>query len=88
MDYALMKNIISKKSYLFLIFYAFLCRQFKEKQLKLDYLKIEDKISKMIISKAKKNNYLKIKITEISSFEVEDKFFEKKIQRVFKKRKN
>ena len=50
----------------------------KKNKLKLDYLKIEDKDFKDDYFKKLKKIIIKNKITEISSFEVEDKFFEKK----------
>jgi deoxyribodipyrimidine photolyase-related protein len=55
---------------------------------KLEYSKIEDKGFKDTYFKKLKIIIDQKKITEISSFEVEDKFFEKKISSIFKKRKN
>ena len=52
---------------------------FKNNKFKLDYLKIEDKDFKDEYLKKLKKIIVKKKITEISSFEVEDKFFEKKL---------
>ena len=49
----------------------------KKEKYKLDYLKIEDKDFKDDYFKKLKKIITKNKITEISSFEVEDKFFEK-----------
>ena len=60
----------------------------KKNKFKLDYLKIEDKDFKDDYLKKLKKIISKNKITEISSFEVEDKFFEKKNYTVFKKGKN
>ena len=51
----------------------------KKNKFKLDYLKIEDKDFKDDYFKKLKKIISKNKITKISSFEVEDKFFEKKI---------
>ena len=59
----------------------------KKNKLKLDYLKIEDKDFKDDYLKKLKKIIIKNKITEISSFEVEDKFFEKKIKEFLKKEK-
>ena len=59
----------------------------KKNKLKLDYLKIEDKDFKDDYFKKLKKIIIKNKITEISSFEVEDKFFEKKIKEFLKKEK-
>ena len=52
---------------------------FKKNKLKLDYIKIEGKEFKDDYFKKLKKIITQKKITEISSFEVEDKFFEKKI---------
>ena len=60
----------------------------KKEKYKLDYLKIEDKDFKDDYFKKLKRTIIQKKITEITSFEVEDKFFEKKIFTVSKKRKN
>ena len=54
---------------------------------KLDYLKIEDKDFKDDYFKKLKKIITRNKITEITSFEVEDKFFEKKISQFSKKEK-
>merc|ERR1712086_1114517 len=54
----------------------------KKNKFKLDYIKIEDKKFKDDYFKK-----LKKKITEISSFEFDDKFFEKKISQFLKKEK-
>ena len=59
----------------------------KKNKFKLDYLKIEDKDFKDDYFKKLKKIIIKNKITEISSFEVEDKFFEKKIKEFLKKEK-
>ena len=59
----------------------------KKNKFKLDYLKIEDKDFKDDYFKKLKKIITQNKITEISSFEVEDKFFEKKITQFFKKEK-
>ena len=54
----------------------------------LKYYKIEDKeFNDDYITKVKKT-ISSNKITEVSSFEIEDKLFEKKNSRFFKKRKN
>ena len=52
---------------------------------KLDYLKIEDKDFKDDYLKKLKKIISQKKITEITSFEIEDKFFEKKISQFLKK---
>ena len=57
----------------------------KKNKFKLDYLKIEDKDFKDDYFKKLKKIITKNKITEISSFEVEDKFFETKIKDFIKK---
>ena len=54
---------------------------------KLDYLKIEDKDFKDDYLKKLKKIISQKKITEITSFEIEDKFFEKKISQFLKKEK-
>ena len=54
---------------------------------KLDYLKIEENNFKNDYFKKLKKIITKKNITEISSFEVEDKFFEKKISQFLKKEK-
>jgi len=56
----------------------------KKNKYKLNYLKIEDKDFKDDYFKKLKIAITKNKITEISSFEVEDKFFEKKISQFLK----
>ncbi len=59
----------------------------RKNKFKLDYLKIEDKeFSDDYLKKLKKTITQK-KIKEISSFEVEDKFFEKKISQFLKNEK-
>ncbi len=59
----------------------------RKNKFKLDYLKIEDKeFSDDYLKKLKKIITQK-KIKEISSFEVEDKFFEKKISKFLRKEK-
>src|SRR6056300_987785 len=59
----------------------------KAEKFKLDYLKIEDKdFSEDYLKKIKKVITEK-KIKQVSSFEIEDKFFEKKISLFFKKEK-
>ena len=55
---------------------------------KIEYIKIEDKAFKDDYFKKLKKIIISKKIDEISSFEVEDKFFEKKIYQFTKKRKN
>ena len=52
---------------------------------KLDYVKLEDKEFNDDYLKKLKKIILKKKIKEVSSFEIEDKFFEKKISKFFKK---
>ena len=52
---------------------------------KLDYVKIEDKEFNDDYLKKLKKIIVKKKIKEVSSFEIEDKFFEKKISKFFKK---
>jgi deoxyribodipyrimidine photolyase-related protein len=59
----------------------------KKNKFKLDYLKIEDKEFKDNYFKKLKKAITQKKITEISSFEIEDKFFEKKISQYLKKEK-
>ena len=59
----------------------------RKEKYKLDYLKIEDKDFKDDYFKKLKKNITQKKITEISSFEIEDKFFEKKILQFLKKEK-
>ena len=59
----------------------------KKNKFKIDYLKIEDKEFKDDYFKKLKKAITQKKITEISSFEIEDKFFEKKIFFFFKKNK-
>jgi len=56
----------------------------KKEKYKLDYLRIEDKDFKDDYFKKLKKIISKNKITEVSSFEVEDKFFEKKIKQTRK----
>ena len=52
---------------------------------KLDYVKIEDKEFKDDYLIKLKKIIVKKKVKEVSSFEIEDKFFEKKISKFFKK---
>jgi len=59
----------------------------KKEKFKLDYIKIEDKEFKDDYLKKLKKIISSRKIKEISSFEVEDKFFEKKIIQFTKKEK-
>ena len=59
----------------------------KKEKFKLDYIKIEDKEFKDDYLKKLKKIISSKKIKEISSFEVEDKFFEKKISQFTKKEK-
>ena len=59
----------------------------KKSKYKLDYSKIEDKDFKDDYIKKLKKNINQKKITEVSSFEIEDKFFEKKISQFLKKEK-
>ena len=59
----------------------------KKNKFKIEYSSIEDKAFKLdYLEKLKKILKAK-KITEVSSFEIEDKFFEKKITNFFKKEK-
>ena len=61
--------------------------ELKKNKFKLDYVKIEDKdFSEDYLKKIKKVITEK-KIKQVSSFEIEDKFFEKKISLFFKKEK-
>ena len=59
----------------------------KKDKFKLEYLKIEDKEFKDDYLKKLKKIISSKKIKEISSFEVEDKFFEKEITKFLKKEK-
>ena len=59
----------------------------KKDKFKLEYVKIEDKEFKDDYLKKLKKIISAKKIKEISSFEVEDKFFEKKINLFVKKEK-
>ena len=59
----------------------------KRDKFKLEYIKIEDKEFKDDYLKKLKRVISSKKIKEISSFEVEDKFFEKKINQFLKKEK-
>ena len=59
----------------------------RKNKFKLDYLSIEDKGFKDDYLKKLKKIIVQKKIKEISSFEIEDKFFEKKISQFFKKEK-
>ena len=59
----------------------------KKNKYKLDYFKIEDKDFKYDYLKKLKKIIAKNKIIEISSFEVEDKFLEKKVKEFLKKEK-
>ena len=58
----------------------------KKNKFKIDYLKIEDKEFKDDYFKKLKKVVTQKKITEISSFEIEDKFFEKKISQFLKEK--
>ena len=58
----------------------------KRNKYKLDYFKIEDKDFKDDYLKKLKKIINKKKIKEISSFEIEDKFFEKKVYEFSKKK--
>ena len=60
----------------------------KRDKFKLDYIKIEDKEFRDDYLKKLKKVISSKKIKEISSFEVEDKFFEKKNKSISEKRKN
>ena len=59
----------------------------KKSKFQLSYLKIDDKEFKDDYFKKLKKIINQKKITEVSSFEVEDKFFEKKILQFLKKEK-
>ena len=59
----------------------------KRDKFKLDYIKIEDKEFRDDYLKKLKKVISSKKIKEISSFEVEDKFFEKKISQFLKREK-
>ena len=59
----------------------------KRDKFKLEYIKIEDKEFKDDYLKKLKKIISSKKIKEISSFEIEDKFFEKKIIQFLKKEK-
>ncbi len=59
----------------------------KSNKFKLEYIKIEDKEFKDDYLKKLKKIISSKKIKEISSFEIEDKFFEKKINQFLKKEK-
>ena len=59
----------------------------KKDKFKLEYISIEDKEFKDDYFKKLKKVIISKKIKEISSFEVEDKFFEKKINQFVKKEK-
>ena len=59
----------------------------RKNKFKLDYFKIEDKEFNEDYLKKLKKIITQKKVKEISSFEVEDKFFEKKISQFFKKEK-
>ena len=59
----------------------------KTNKFKLDYLKIEDKDFSEDYLKKLKRIITEKKVKQVSSFEIEDKFFEKKISLFFKKEK-
>ena len=59
----------------------------KSNKYKIEYSKIEDKDFKKTYFEKLKKIIVKNKITKISSFEVEDKFFEKKLKSFFIKSK-
>src|SRR6056300_53037 len=59
----------------------------KTSKFKLDYLKIEDKDFSEDYLKKLKRIITEKKVKQVSSFEIEDKFFEKKISLFFKKEK-
>ena len=59
----------------------------RKNKFKLDYFKIEDKEFNDDYLKKLKKIIIQKKVKEISSFEVEDKFFEKKISQFLKKEK-
>ena len=59
----------------------------RKNKFKLDYFKIEDKEFNDDYLKKLKKIITQKKVKEISSFEVEDKFFEKKINQFIKKEK-
>ena len=59
----------------------------KKNKFKIEYSSIEDKSFKIDYLEKLKKILKSKKITEVSSFEIEDKFFEKKITNFFKKEK-
>ena len=59
----------------------------QKNKFKTEYLRIEEKEFKEDYLKKLKNIIITKKITEVSSFEIEDKFFEKKILQFFNKEK-
>ena len=59
--------------------------ELRKNKFKLDYFKIEDKEFNEDYLKKLKKIITQKKVKEISSFEVEDKFFEKKISQFLKK---
>ncbi len=59
----------------------------KKNKFKIEYSSIEDKAFKLDYLEKLKKILKEKKISEVSSFEIEDKFFEKKITRFFKKEK-
>jgi deoxyribodipyrimidine photolyase-like uncharacterized protein len=87
MVYALMKNTINRKYYYFCLPCDLMQTNLKKNKFKLDYIKIEDKEFKDDYLKKLKKIINSKKIKEISSFEIEDKFFEKKISQFLKKEK-
>ena len=76
-----------QKILLFLSSMRYYADNLKKNKFKLDYIKIEDKEFKDDYFKKLKKIITQKKITEITSFEVEDKFFEKKILQFIKKEK-
>ena len=76
-----------QKILLFLSSMRSYAEKLKKSKFKLEYIKIEDKEFKDDYIKKLKKIINSKKIKEISSFEIEDKFFEKKISQFIKKEK-
>ena len=76
-----------QKILLFLSSMRSYAEKLRKNKFKLDYVKIEDKEFKDNYFKKLKKIIVQKKIKKISSFEIEDKFFEKKISQFLKKEK-
>mgnify|MGYP001213878408 CR=1 FL=1 len=76
-----------KKILLFLSSMRSYAEKLDQKKYKIKYFKIEDKVFKISYTEKLKKIIEKEKIKEISSFEIEDKFFEKKLRTFFLKSK-